>query len=195
MDLLHRLIHLKRVGPLLILMLGSVSATGTQDIPKKLEWSDQARVTCGKVGESALANYAIELEDIRIDGRSIFIGEPFAGDFRNLVFVVKNISDRPINFIQITLVLPEVNPSPPQIPFVRTAPDSKSKPVLPGEQTELHVPAGKVYDWVKDTVASQGMDLQNLRRAAMYSFTVEKPGSPAGECIKMRDPRNVCPPL
>ena len=183
----------ERAGLLLVLLLGCVSVTAAQAASKTLEWSDVARITCGKVDPSTPTRYEIELEDILIDGKSVFIGEPFVGDVRNLVFVVKNISDRPISFVQITLLLPEVK-TPPQIPFIRTTADSKDKPVNPGEQTELRVPAGKLYDWVKDTVASQGLDLQSIRRAAVYAITVVKDGSPVTECIKTRDPRNECPP-
>jgi hypothetical protein len=181
----------KQLGSVALLLLPLIT-TAAQEPAKTLEWSVNPR-TCGSTGAPESKTCEIELEDILIDGRSILIGEPFVGDIRDLVFRVKNISDRPIAFVQITVVLPDVK-HPPEIPFVRTSPESKTKAVQPGEETELRVPSGKLYDWVKDTVAAQGMELQSIKRAAIYSIIVVKNGQPLGECLKTRDPRNECSP-
>lgn len=185
--------HLRSLTLLLVMPLLPLMTTAAQDSAKTLDWGDQAKITCGKLGTTQPKIFEIELEDILIDGRSVLIGEPFVGDIRDLVFRVKNVSDRPIDFIQITIVLPEVK-RPPEIPFVRTSSESKTTPVQPGEETELRVPRGKLYDWVNDTVVAQGMELQRIKRAAIYSIIVTKSGQPVGECLKARDPRNECPP-
>ena len=185
--------HLRSLALLLLLPLLPLMTTAWQEPAKTLEWGDQAKITCGIPGTAESKILEIELEDILIDGRTVLIGEPFIGDVRDLVFRVKNVSDRPIDFIQITIALPEVK-RPPEIPFVRTSSETKSKPVQPGEETELRVPRGKLYDWVNDTVVAQGMELQRIKRAAIYSIIVTKSGQPVGECFKARDPRNECPP-
>ena len=189
MDRFDKLIHLERAALFLLVVLLPVLATTTQESSKTLEWGDHANLNCGKVGTpSSRITYEIELEDILIDGRSVLIGEPFVGDVRNLVFRVRNISDRPVGFIQITVILPEVK-RPPQIPFVRAA-ESKATPVQPGQATELRVPAGKLYDWVNDTVSAQGLELLSIKRAAIDGIIVEKDGKPAGSCMTTRDQRN-----
>ena len=185
--------HLGSLALLLLVPLLPPMTTAAQESAKTLDWGDQAKITCGKRGTAEPKIFEIELEDILIDGRSVLIGEPFVGDIRDLVFRVKNVSDRPIDFIQITIALPEVK-RPPEIPFLRTSSETKNRPVQLGEETELRVPRGKLYDWVNDTVVTQGMELQRIRRAAIYSIIVTKSGQPVGECLKARDPRNECPP-
>lgn len=77
---------------------------------------------------------------------------------------------------------------------MRTSSEAKTNPVQPVDETELRVPRGKLYDWVNDTVGAQGMKLQRIKRAAIYSIIMTKSGQPVGECLKARDPRNECPP-
>src|SRR5580765_8259744 len=101
----------------------------------------------------------IELEEILIDGKSIAIGEPFAGDFRNLRFRLKNISDKPIDFLQITLLLPEIKHSPP-IPLLRIQVE-KEGPVQPGQESEVGVIPGKHYDGVTHMVSRRGISPQS----------------------------------
>jgi len=185
--------HVRSLALLLLMSLLPLMKTAAQESAKTLDWGDQAKITCGKPGAAESRVFEIELEDILIDGRSVLIGEPFVGDIRDLVFRVKNVSDRPVDFIQITIALPEVK-RPPEIPFVRASSETKTKLVQPGEETELRVPRGKLYDSVNDTVVAQGMELQRIKRAAIYSIIVTKKGQPVGECLKARDPRNECPP-
>lgn len=184
--------HLSSLALLLLMPLLPLMRTAAQGSAKTLEWGDHLNITCGKPGTAEAKIFEIELEDILIDGKSVLIGEPFVGDIRDLVFRVKNVSDRPIDFIQITIALPEVK-RPPEIPFVRPSSETKTKPVQPGEETELRIPTGKLYDWVNDTVVAQGMELQGIKRAAIYSIIVTKSGQPVGECLKARDPRNERP--
>ena len=166
-----------------------------QESAKTLGWADHANINTGRVDLPWSRRIdEIELQDILIDGRSILIGEPFVGDIRNLVFRVKNISDGSVGFIQITLTLPEIKPSP-QIPFIRTSPDNKNRPLLPGEETELRIPPdGGLYDWVRDAVAKQGIKLQSIKKVAIDVVIIvsQKSGQLPGGCIKTRDPRNDC---
>src|ERR1700737_1907928 len=136
----HRDFYFLTSAALLLLTLFPPPVTVAQESAKTLDWEDHTNINTGRVDLPWSRRIdEIELEDILIDGRSLLIGEPFIGDIRNLVFRVKNISDGPVGFIQITVTLPEIKHSP-QIPFVRTSPDSKSKPLLPGEETELRIP-------------------------------------------------------
>jgi len=176
-------------GFVLLVILLSLIGTAAQESPKVLDWGDHANLQCRSVAPGSKALYEIELEDILIDGRSVLVGEPFVGDVRDLVFRVKNISDTPQGFIQITVVLPEVK-RPPEIPFIRASTQGKRAPVAPGEEAELRVPIGKLYDWVKDTVAAQGIQLEAIKRVAIDSVIVEKSGQGVNVCIKSRDPRN-----
>jgi hypothetical protein len=193
MDVVSRIGRASCLAFLSLIVLWPAQTTHAQEVAKILEWGEHANLTCrrGPARDSKIA-YEIELEDILINGRSVLVGEPFVGDVRDLVFVVKNVSDHPLGFIQITVILPEVK-RPPQVPFVRSPP-SKGQPVPPGEKTELRVPPDKLYDWVKETVASQGMELSTIRRAAIDGFTVEKAGQPGNVCATARDPRNEPPP-
>ena len=193
MDVVSRIGRASRLAFLSLIVLWPGQTTHAQEAAKTLEWGEHANLTCRKgPGPDSKIAYAIELEDILINGRSVLVGEPFVGDVRDLVFVVKNISDRPLGFFQITVILPEVK-RPPQVPFVRSA-QSKGQPVPPGEKTELRVPPDKLYDWVKETVVSQGMELSRIKRAAIDGFIVEKVGQPVNACATARDPRNEPPP-
>src|SRR5712692_3961803 len=109
---------------LLLTFFLPAAALAAQESAKTLEWADHANIKTGMVDLPWSRRIdEIELEDILIDGRSILIGQPFIGDIRSLVFRVKNISEGPVGFIQITVTLPEIKHSP-QIPFVRTTPAS-----------------------------------------------------------------------
>jgi hypothetical protein len=188
--MVQRLTSFRRVGWLPLIFLWSLTPAAAQQSPKTLEYGDHLNLKCrnpGPTGSQAI--YEIELDDILIDQRPVLIGEPFVGDVRELVFRVKNISDRPQGFIQITVVLPEVK-RPPEIPFLRTLTQGKPTPVAPGEAAELRVPTGKLYDWVKDTVAAQDIQLEAIKRVAIDSVIVEKSGQAVNVCIKARDPRN-----
>jgi hypothetical protein len=180
----------------LMLFLFVPQVVVAQEPAKTLEWKDHRNKNSGRLDLPWSRRIEdIELEDILIDGRSILIGEPFIGDIRNLTFRIKNISDGPIGFVQITVTLPEIK-VPPQIPFVRTGDIKTQKPLLPGEQAELTIPDRKLYDWVADTVAQQGRELKSIRKAAIDVVIIvsQKSGQLPGGCVKTRDPRNECQP-
>jgi len=192
----HQDFYLLKSAALLLLMLFPAGAAMAQESAKTLEWEDHANINTGMVDLPWSRKIdEIELEDILIDGRSVLIGQPFVGDMRNLVFRVKNVSEGPVGFIQITVTLPELNHLP-QIPFLR-APESKGKSLLPGEETELRIPPDpSLYDWIKATVADQGKDLPGIKRLAIDVVIIvsKKSGELSGGCMKTRDPRNQCSP-
>ncbi|HYW70530.1 MAG TPA: hypothetical protein VE961_05820 [Pyrinomonadaceae bacterium] len=174
--------------PLMFLLL--LPSSQAQEAAKTLEWGDRANFNCAKSrGPDTKINYELELEEILANGRSVLIGEPFVADLRELVFVVKNISDRPFAFIQVDVHLREVK-TPVQVPFVISGED---RPVSPGEKAELRVPVGKVYNWVKEAVSAQGMELSAIKRGSIEGFIAQKSGQPVGVCVTARDPRNEPP--
>src|SRR5689334_15029664 len=104
----HRFRRLARLALLFGIMLWSLRTVPAQEVAKTLEWGEHANLNCQKSrAADAKINYQLELEEIRSNGQSVLVGEPFVGDVRELVFVVKNISDRPFAFIQVTVILPE----------------------------------------------------------------------------------------
>ena len=61
----------------------------------------------------------VQIEDIAV-GNSITIGQPFsAGDdwLKDLVIRVQNVSGQPVESIQVTLVLPQINPGSPDVVY------------------------------------------------------------------------------
>lgn len=178
----------------LALLISSAAGArcSAQEQAKTIQWSTQADITgAGFLVPPEWSKQVdqIELEDILLGDKSIVIGEPFAGDIRDVRFRLKNISDKPIDFAQITLLLPELKHSPP-IPFLRT----EGGRVQPGEQIELRIPA-KMHQWVADYVAKNRKELSNLTKAAIYLVQVgalEGEGA-GGGFMKTRDPRNACP--
>ena len=187
---------LRRVGSFLLLTLFPLTAVEAQDSPKTVQWADHTNFNSGRIDLPWSRRIdAIELEAILIDGRSVLIGEPFVADIRDLTFRVKNISDAPVGFIQITLTLPEIKHSP-EIPFVRVSVAGKTqRPLWRGEETELRIPDRALYDWVKEAVVKQGREFSSIKKAAIYSVLVvsEKGSQMTGGCLKTLDPRNACP--
>jgi len=139
---------LRRVAAGLLLTWSPLTAVVAQESTKTLVWADHPNINTGRVDEPWSRRIdAIELEAILLDGKSILIGEPFVGDIRNLTFRVKNISNAPVSFIQITVTLPEIKRSP-EIPFVRVRTDGRTeKPLWPGEEADLRIPDVRLYDW------------------------------------------------
>src|SRR5215510_5859362 len=142
-----------------------------QEQTKVLEWANHTNIY-GKVDLPWSKQIdTIELQDILVGGKSVTIGEPFAGEIdwiSGLTFRVKNVSTEPIGFIQITVKLPQMKQSP-EIPFVRISADPKSqKGLMPGDETDLQISPGKLYDWVKTSVARE-TELSKISRAAIYA--------------------------
>lgn len=182
------------------LLIFVASATG-QTQQKVLQWSDHP---AGSHHERTTAPNqifkqleVIEIQSITLGGKSIAIGESFSGDedwLRDLTFRVKNVSDKDLMGIQITLILPELK-KPPQIPYVSGCRHDKNQPCIrPGDELEIKIPAIKLYDWVKDVVASE-TELRKITKATIYTVIVSLPGDItwSSGCVKTKDPRQACP--
>ena len=180
-----------------------VNSTQAQTQQKLLQWSDHP------VGTHPISTSAphqvlrqldiIEIQEITLHGQPLIIGEQFVADqdwLRDIVFRVKNISDREIIGIQITLVLPEMK-KPPQVPYVAGCRHDKNQPCIrPGEVVEVKLGAGRLYDWLKSVVASE-TNLQNISRATVYVTLVSLAGDIewSSGCVKTANPKNACPGL
>jgi hypothetical protein len=138
----------------------------------------------------------IEIEAVTAEGQTVTIGEPFfAGDWlKNIVFRVRNISDKQIKNIQITLVLPEMTSGSPQIPFLNKTLAGTSLLMAPGSEVDLRVPAIKLYPWVVSKITEQG-SLGRISRAQIYMvYLALSDGTVwSSGCMKTADLRNACP--
>jgi len=139
---------------------------------------------------------AIEIQNINVGGKPIAIGEPFSADedwLRDLTFRVKNVSDKELTGIQITLILPELE-KPIQLPYVSGCRHDKNQPcITPGVEVELRMPPIKLYDWVKSEVATQ-TELRKITKATIYHVLLSLPGDItwSSGCVKTNDPKNTC---
>lgn len=182
------------------LLIVAASATA-QNQHKVLQWSDHPLGSHHEITEPPHKLFkqidSIEIQDITLRGKSITIGQPFLADdnwLRDLVFRVKNTSVQELVAIQITLRLPEVK-KPPQVPYVGGCwHDQNQACIRPGEEVELKLPAGGLYDWVKRVVATE-TDLNKISKVTIYVVLVVLPGDVqwSSGCVKTTDPKNSCP--
>jgi hypothetical protein len=184
---------------LFLLIFTASGAAQTQQ--KVLQWSDHpigsrnARATAPRQIFDQLD--AIEIQSINLGGKSIAIGEPFSADedwLRDLTFRVKNISDRELTGIQITLILPEME-KPIQVPYVSGCRHDKNQPCIgPGYEVDLRLPPIKLYDWVKSVVATE-TELRKITKATIYHVLISLPGDItwSSGCVKAKDPKQACP--
>ena len=155
--------YLPVTASLLILIVFAFAPA--QEQRKMVEWANHRNINTGEIAEPWSKQIdALELEEILIGGRVVTIGDPVrAGiDWINeLIFRVKNISAEDITFVQITVTLPEITRSP-QIPFLAPCGNRENQTCLrPGEQVDLKIPKGKLYDWVKEQVAKEKRGIGN----------------------------------
>ena len=184
---------------LFLLIFTASGAAQTQQ--KVLQWSDHPAGSHNERTAAPLQIFkqldAIKIQSIDLGGKSIAIGEPFAADedwLRDLTFRVKNVSDKDLMGIQITLILPELK-KPIQVPYVRGCSHDKNQPCIrPGEEVEIRIAAIKLYDWVKSVVATE-TELRNITKATIYHVLVSLPGDItwSSGCVKTKDPRQACP--
>jgi len=180
------------VGTLVILI--AVTSSWAQDQSKVLVWNREDLSRSDPNWARQID--AIELENISIASKSITIGEPFSADpdwIRDITFRIKNVSGSVVTFAQITLKLPQLTHSI-QIPYLVGSIDKKVISLSPGEEVELKIPQGTLYQWVKDSVAKE-MELSRLSKAALTFVWVnsESRGKEHGVCVRVGDSRNACP--
>jgi hypothetical protein len=185
-------------GLFLLIFTASGAAQTQQEV---LQWSDHPTGSHNERTAAPLQIFkqldAIEIQSINLGGKSIAIGEPFSADedwLRDLTFRVKNVSDKELMGIQITLILPELD-KPIQVPYVNGCRHDKNQPCIsPGVEVELRIPPIKLYDWVKDVVASE-TELRKITKATIYTVNLSLPGDItwSSGCVKTKDPRQACP--
>jgi hypothetical protein len=139
----------------------------------------------------------IEIAGIVVEGQQIQVGEPFSASddwLRNIGFRIRNISDKQLAKIQITLVLPEIRSGSPQIPFCYGCdPIEKQKGIKPGEEVQLTMPGSGLYSWVQSTIAEKGISrISKAEFLAVYLTLADGTVWVSG-CAKTADPKNACP--
>jgi hypothetical protein len=175
-----------------------------QSRPKLVEWTPRP---IGSNNERAAAGTqifrqldSIEIEDVSAEDKSITIGQGFdaADDWlRSITVRVKNVSDQQLSAIQVTLVLPEMDHSSPDIVYCYgCAPAEKAKGVSPGEVVELKILGADFYDWVKTRAADKG-GISHISKAQIRDMRVTLPDGThwVSGCVKTADAKNACPPL
>jgi hypothetical protein len=178
------------------------TASGAAQTQQKvLLWSDHPAGSHNERTSAPLQIFkqldAIEIQGINLGGKSIAIGESFSADedwLQDLMFRVKNLSDKDLMGIQITLILPELK-KPIQVPYVSGCRHDKNQPCIrPGDEVEIRIPAIKLYDWVKSVVATE-TELSKITKATIYHVIVSLPGDItwSSGCVKTKDPGNACP--
>src|SRR5262245_12133735 len=105
------------------LILFSATVACSQAQSKVIKWQAQPMGSNNErwTGEEQLVRLIdqVEIESISV-GEPITIGKPFTADqdwLRNIVIRVRNISGKPIERIQITMVLPQIGPGSPDVPY------------------------------------------------------------------------------
>jgi len=179
----------------------TASRSPAQNQQKVLQWSDHPVGSHNEIStppnQIVRQLELIEIEKITLHGQSITLGQPFSADedwLRDLVFHVKNVSDRDIVGIQITLRLPEMK-TPPQVPYVAGCRHDKTQPCIrAGEEVEAKLSGEKLYEWVKKAVASE-TEMNKISKAWFYVVLVTLPGDVqwSSGCVKTADQKNACP--
>jgi len=188
--------YLPVTASLLILIVFAFAPA--QEQRKMVEWANHRNLNTGEITEPWSKQIdALELEEILIGTRVVTIGDPVLADtdwINELTFRVKNISAEYITFVQITVTLPEITRSP-QIPFLAPCGNRENQTCLrPGEQVDLKIPKGKLYDWVKEQVAKEkAVSVINRAAIDMVFVTTRKGSQVMAGCLKTADSRNTCP--
>jgi hypothetical protein len=193
-------LRLLRILPAMAIVF-LVNGTTFSQRPRIIEWPEKSKFNSktNTTPDNHIIDRIneIELESIFVEGHEITVGEVFmAGDdwLKNISFRVRNTSGKPIERIQITLVIPEIKGGP-QIQYLCVMCGGKGQnPVPPGAETELTIPPGGLYQWVKDRVNEKG-NFDQVSRAQIYSAWVTMNDGLVlwSDCIKTSKVRNACP--
>ena len=139
-----------------------------------------------------------EIVDFMVDGKSIFINEPFAAGedwLKGFTVRVRNASDQRLDSVQITLVLPQTKPDSPHVVFCYgCAAAQREKGINPGEVVELKMPGSVFYDWVRSRIEEKSSVSAISKAEIGYIFV--KPFSGLtwySGCMKTVNPKNACP--
>jgi hypothetical protein len=173
-----------------------------QNTEKLVEWTSRP---IGSNNEHAAAGTQlfrqldnIEIEEVSAEGKPIAIGQGFTASddwLRSLAVRVKNVSGQPLLAIQVTLILPEMDHSSPDIVYCYgCAPAERAKGVSPGEVVELKMLGGGFYDWVKTRAADKG-GISHISKAQIRDMRVTLADGThwLSGCVKTADAKNACP--
>jgi hypothetical protein len=169
-------------------------------------WSLSAHLAQGqdrqKVIEKAFTrNAVVEFSEIRVSQKGIEPGKAFdeSDDWLNKVFLkVKNVSDKPIVFLEITLDFPETRATGSVMSYrvvLGQMPGSrfpqKHDPIfmMPGDT--LEIPLDKHYDRIK-TFVERRHQIREIRKAELgtgFIVFADKTGWTAGNFYR-QDPNN-----
>jgi hypothetical protein len=139
----------------------------------------------------------VQIEEILVEGKAITIGEPFVAPddwFKNLTVRVKNVSNQRLLTIQLTIVLPEMLPGSPDIPYCHGCGEpEKTIGIAPGEVVELKMLGDQFYDLVVKQTAERGIN--KITKIEIHHFYVTPPNGPKwfSSCVKTLNPKNACP--
>lgn len=189
----------------IISLCGIVTASSfafPQTPTKLIEWQekpmggDNKRWADGTTQEVRVLDQ-VEIESITV-GKPVVIGQEFAaGDdwLKDLVIRVRNVSGKPLVFVQVTLVLPQFGPGSPDVVYCYgCAPEEKAKGIANGEAVDLKMPGGGFYEFVKGRAVEQG-GIAQINKAHIRMMWVKLPGDTTlvSGCIKTTDAKNACP--
>ena len=114
----------------------------------------------------------LEVVDVKVDGRSIKIGQPFTANedwLNTLTFRVRNISNKTINLFGFGVAFPEINATghTPMFSITYGANSSKGdsgarKPFLPDEEVELKLPKDQLE--IMREVSTKAIGTSNLNK-------------------------------
>jgi hypothetical protein len=138
----------------------------------------------------------IEIEEVQVEGTPVVIGKPFNAStdwLRNIAFRVKNLSNQPLSFVQITLTLADIKEHP-EIPYVGCRNVDKVC-VQPGEEIQLTMPLGGLYDWVKQIVTDHGLEISKIDQATVKYVMVRLTNGTqwSSGCVKTANAKSPCP--
>jgi hypothetical protein len=138
----------------------------------------------------------VQIDEIVVEGTPASIGDPFpASDdwLKNIFFRVRNVSNRRLITIQITLALPEMAHGSPDVVYCYGCSEpERKKGVKPDQVVELRMLEGGFYDWVKARAQRDG--LSKVTKAEIHHMYVTLPTGPRwfSGCVKTSDIRNSC---
>jgi len=138
---------------------------------------------------------ALEMVDIAVSGKSITIGQSFAGDdewLKNLTVRVRNVSSLNISSAQLNLFLPEIMPGGPQVTLCYGCGDvGKGQSIAPAEEVEMKI---VFYSWLVGQVNAKS-SFSKITKAEIQNVIVKLPDGTSwlSTCLRTSDLKNACP--
>jgi hypothetical protein len=182
-----------------LLLLFSAAVAVSQGGNKVIQWEEHPHGAKGAIAQPPLQLFdqidGVEIVEVPVEGVPVTIGQPFNASAEwlgKMSFRVKNVSSEAVAVIQITLRLPEMKKSP-WVPYAAGC--RRDQPCIkPGEEVELKIPSGRLYDWVKSGVAKE-TDMSKISRATIHTVLVSLPNGTvwSSGCVKTVGQKDACP--